>query len=178
MANNNDMKNMYFGFLRELTYDGRTPIKDFLTDLGNITNEIATLDRNFPRLMWLTLLCASRQDAHYPPKKSVDGGTYTEKLKAKFNIGEVKTEAGVMAELRRLYPELSNVMVKMFSDEFNKVIGKQDIAGYELSKNFVAQRTQAILTGHTTKLEAPPNRMHHQTGNTTERMERTISCNQ
>ncbi|KAF8533662.1 hypothetical protein BDD12DRAFT_898237 [Trichophaea hybrida] len=109
MANNNDMKNMYFGFLRNLQYDGRTPIKDFLTDFGNIKNEIATLGPKFPGPIWLTLLRTSLKDAESPAKKGVDGGPYTgprtwvarqrtmdvdtcdnlvEKLKAKFNIDD------------------------------------------------------------------------------------------
>ncbi|KAF8242888.1 hypothetical protein K440DRAFT_638167 [Wilcoxina mikolae CBS 423.85] len=77
MANNNDMKNMYFGFLRDLKYDRRTPIKDFLIDFGNIKNEITTWDPNFPDPMWFTLLRASLKDAESPPKKGVDCGPYT-----------------------------------------------------------------------------------------------------
>ncbi|KAF8544985.1 hypothetical protein BDD12DRAFT_872115 [Trichophaea hybrida] len=150
MANNNDMKNMYFGFLRDLKYDGRTPIKDFLTDFGNIKNEIATLDPNFPGPMWLTLLRASLKDAESPPKKESTAALIpvllVEKLKAKFNIDEDKTEADVVAELRRLHPDLSKITVKEFSDQFNEVIGDKDIAGYVLSEIFVAKMTPAILS--------------------------------
>jgi hypothetical protein len=150
MANINDMKNMYFGFLRDQKFDRRTPIKDFLTDFGNIKNEIAILDPNFPDPMWHTLLRASLKDAESPPKRGVDSGPYTglrtwvmrqrtadvdtydnlvEKLKAKFNIDEDKKEADVMAELRRLHPHLSKITVKEFSDQFNEIIGDKDIAG-------------------------------------------------
>ncbi|KAF8533775.1 hypothetical protein BDD12DRAFT_897844 [Trichophaea hybrida] len=167
MANNNDMKNMYFGFLRDLKYDGRTPIKDFLTDFGNIKNEIATLDPNFPGPMWLTILRASLKDAESPPKTGIDGGPYTgprtwvacqkttdvdtydklvQKLKAKFNIDRDKTEADVVAELRRLHPDLPKVTVKEFSDQFNEVIWDKDIARYVLSEIFVAKMTPAILS--------------------------------
>ncbi|KAF8541194.1 hypothetical protein BDD12DRAFT_879146 [Trichophaea hybrida] len=147
MANNNDMKNMYFGFLRDLKYDGRTPIKDFLTDFGNIKNEIATLDPNFPGPMWLTLLCASLKDAESPPKKGVDGGPYTGPrtwVAPKFNIDEDKSEADVVAELRRLHPDVSKVTVKVFPNQFNEVIGDKDIAGFVLSEIFVSRMTPAI----------------------------------
>ncbi|KAF8538766.1 hypothetical protein BDD12DRAFT_884179 [Trichophaea hybrida] len=43
MANHINMKNMYIGIYRDRKYDGRIPIKDFLTNFGNIKNEIATL---------------------------------------------------------------------------------------------------------------------------------------
>jgi hypothetical protein len=167
MANINNIKNMYFGFFRNQKYDGRTPIKDFLTDFGNIKNEITMLDAYFPGLMWHTLLCTSLNDAESPPNAGVDSGRYTclrtwvrrqrtadvdtydtlvKKLQAKFNINVDKMEADVMAELRRLFLHLSKITGKEFSDQFNVIIGDKDIAGYVLSEIIVAIMTQAVLS--------------------------------
>ncbi|KAF8538884.1 hypothetical protein BDD12DRAFT_883955 [Trichophaea hybrida] len=144
MANNNNKKNMYFGFLRDLKYDGRTPIKDFLTDFGNIKNEIATLDPNFPGPMWLTLLCAPLNDTESPPKAGVDGGP---------DIGprtwvacQRTTDIDTYNKIRRLHPDLSKVTVKEFSEQFNEVIGVKEIAMYVLSEIFVAKKTPPIVS--------------------------------